>query len=98
MPFESLQKWFTRKPIPRHDLHFIIYTRHACPLCDEAARVVAKYQVRHEFSLETQDVDQSPELAKEFGLCIPVIAINGKVRFRGHVNEVLLQRILDARG
>ncbi len=45
---------------------------------------------------ETKDVDESEQLVCEFGNCVPVVAINGKVRFRGQVNEVLLRRLLEA--
>ena len=38
------------------------------------------------------------KLVRDFGNCVPVVVVNDKVRFRGHINEVLLQRILDARG
>jgi predicted thioredoxin/glutaredoxin len=30
----------------------------------------------------------------EYGLHVPVIAIDGKVRFKGQVNPVLLERLL----
>jgi hypothetical protein len=46
--------------------------------------------------METKDVDESEQLTCDFGNCVPVVAVNGKVRFRGHINEVLLRRILDA--
>jgi hypothetical protein len=42
------------------------------------------------------DVDTDPELAAQYGTEVPVIAVNGKVRFRGAVNPVLLKRLLDA--
>ena len=65
-------------------------------VCDEALAVLDRYQKLHGFTLETRDVDQSPELVCEFGNCVPVVVIDGVVRFRGHVNEVLLRRLLDA--
>ena len=79
----------------RPDLHFLLYTRAACPLCDEAWELLVRYQERFGFTLEIKDVDGSAELVCEFGNCVPVLAVNGKVRFRGHVNEVLLKRLLN---
>jgi hypothetical protein len=40
------------------------------------------------------DIDGDPALQKQFNECVPVVEINGKVRFRGRVNEVLLLRLL----
>jgi hypothetical protein len=46
--------------------------------------------------METRDVEQSAEWVSEYGEWVPVVTIDGQVRFRGHVNEVLLRRMLDA--
>lgn len=80
----------------RPDLHFILYTRHSCPLCDEALDLLKEHQLRHAFTLETRNVDDSPDLQQAYGNWVPVVTINGRLRFRGHINPVLLQRILDA--
>ena len=56
-----------------------------------------RYQKRFGFVLEARDVAESEDLTRDFGNCVPVVTIDGKVRFRGHVNEVLLQRILQAK-
>jgi len=46
------------------------------------------------FTLDEIDVDQHPELKQQFDTCVPVVEIDGKVRFRGQVNEVLLLRLI----
>jgi len=33
-------------------------------------------------------------LRERFNTCVPVVEIDGKIRFRGHVDPVLLQRLL----
>ena len=96
MTFEFLWRWLARRRAQRADLHFLLYTRAACPLCDEAWELLLRYQTRYGFTLETKNVDESADLVSEFGNCVPVVAVNGKVRFRGRVNEVLLERILAA--
>ncbi len=93
----SLLGWPRHVPAPRTDLHVILYTRSHCPLCDEAASLLERYRQRYGFSLEAKDVDAAAELVAAHGNWIPVVTINGKLRFRGHVNEVLLQRILEAK-
>jgi len=98
MAFAFLKRWFARSPVPRPDLHFLLFTRAECPLCDEAWEMLLRYQERYQFALEIKDVDEEEDLMHEFGACVPVVTIGGQVRFRGHINEVLLQRILDAKG
>jgi glutaredoxin len=95
MALDFLKRWFARTPRQRPDLHFLLYTRVACPLCDKASGILTRYQQRYGFSLESKNVDEAEDLVRQHGNCVPVVVVNGKVRFRGHVNEVLLQRILD---
>jgi len=82
----------------RPDLHFTLFTRQACHLCDDAEAVLRQAQQRYGFDLETKDVDAKPEWVEQYGDCVPVVLVNGKVRFRGKVNGVLLQKIVDADG
>lgn len=68
----------------------VIFTRKACCLCDEAAAQIAERGL----SYEAIDIDEHPQLAEKFDTCVPVVEINGKIRFRGKVNNVLLDRIV----
>jgi glutaredoxin len=92
-----LRHWFAKPKRQRQDLHVIVYTCAACPLCDHAIDLLRRYQAAYGFTMELQDVDASERLVCDYGNCVPVVVINGKVRFRGQVNEVLLQRLLEAR-
>jgi hypothetical protein len=73
-----------------------MYTRRGCHLCDAAWVRLEQARRRYGFRLSAADVDASPELAAAFGQCVPVVTVNGKVRFRGAVNTVLLARLLRA--
>ena len=55
-----------------------------------------KAQRIYGFVFDSQDVDDDPALAARFGDQVPVVTVNGKVRFRGGVNAVLLNRLLEA--
>ena len=44
----------------------------------------------------TVDVDSDPELVARFSTCVPVVEFDGKVRFRGRINEFLLRRLIAA--
>lgn len=68
----------------------VLYSRTKCHLCDEAEQVLRKYGLQ----TEKIDIDDDPLLCKRFGTCVPVIEIDGRIRFRGHINEVLLRRII----
>jgi glutaredoxin len=69
----------------------VLYTRAGCHLCDDALEVLA----RHGLQPQTVDIDADPALHEQFTNCVPVVEINGKIRFRGRVNEVLLKRLLE---
>ena len=96
MAFTFLKRWFTRSPVQRPDLQLIFYTRERCHLCNEALQILERYQKQYGFTLETKNVDESAEWTNAFGNWVPVVEINGKVRFKGHVNEVLLRRVLES--
>ena len=68
----------------------ILYTRSDCHLCDAARDLL----VRHGLRPRLVDIDADPDLREQFDTCVPVVVIDGKERFRGRVNEVLLKRLL----
>ena len=71
----------------------VLYTRVGCHLCDVAKEVL----VKHRLTVLEVDIDADPELKAKFDMCVPVVEIDGKVRFRGQVDEVLLGRLLKKR-
>jgi glutaredoxin len=68
----------------------VLYTRDGCHLCDNAERML----VQHGLRPEIVDIDTDPALSEQFDTCVPVVEIDGKVRFRGRVSAVLLRRLL----
>jgi len=80
----------------RPDHEVVMYTRQGCHLCDDAWQLLERARGRHGFDLSKVDIDTDPELVRQFDQCVPVVVIDGKVRFRGRVNAVLLERILNA--
>ena len=83
------------RPRPKADhLAFTVYTRKECCCCHKALDLLRDRRRRHGFTIEEVDVDGDPELAAQHGPSVPVVAIGGKVRFRGVVNPVLLDRLL----
>jgi len=90
--FAFFSSWRKRPPASS----VVVYTRRGCHLCDEAWDLLQRYQARWGFRLDAVDVDGDPELAALHGDWVPVVTVNGKVRFRGRVNEVLLKRLFGA--
>jgi glutaredoxin len=87
--FSWLFSWRQRRP-----LRFVLYTRAGCHLCEQAWAQLQEAQQQHGFDLQSVDVDSDPALVAAHGDCVPVVLVNGKVRFRGRVNPVLLKRLL----
>jgi glutaredoxin len=80
---------FAKKP--PHEV--TLYTRQGCHLCDDAKSLLE----RHGITPREVDIDHDPALREKFNACVPVVVIDGRERFRGRVNEVLLRRILRMR-
>lgn len=76
----------------------VLYTRRGCHLCDVAHQELEQHRWRYGFQLDIIDVDGDAALVEKHGSCVPVVLIDGKVRFRGAVNRVLLRRLLRAAG
>jgi hypothetical protein len=90
-----LRRIFGKKPTAEH-LTFTVYTRKECGCCHKAMDVLEGFRKPYGFRIETVGVDDDPELAARYGLEVPVVAVDGKVRFRGRVDAVLLERLLIA--
>src|SRR5262249_29421834 len=84
--------WF--RPCRLDSMRVVVYTRQDCHLCDEAADFLRREQARLGFQLQWIDVDEDEGLKALHGDWVPVVEINGQVRFRGRINPVLWQRLL----
>ncbi|MEW4564146.1 glutaredoxin family protein [Bremerella sp. JC770] len=77
---------------PRYDARIVLYTRQGCHCCENAEALIRKFVS----DITLVDIDNDPELLQKFNTTVPVVEINGKVRFRGKVSPMLLQRTLTA--
>ena len=68
----------------------VLYSRRGCHLCDEARELL----LRHEIVPTVVDIDADADLRQRFDTCVPVLEIDGRIRFRGRIEPVLLRRIL----
>jgi glutaredoxin len=70
----------------------ILYTRQGCHLCHQALDLLR----RHGLQPDVVDIDADPQLRQRYDVCVPVVVIDGRERFRGRVDERLLRRLLNA--
>jgi glutaredoxin len=89
--------WLSRRPLPTRTWTVLLYHRQGCHLCDDAWNLLTQLRQKYGFTLERIDIDPHPDLVREHGEHVPVIVVNGRVRFRGIVNPVLLRRLFAAR-
>jgi glutaredoxin len=68
----------------------ILYTRPGCHLCDIAADQLSRYGI----PFQRVNIDQDEDLKARYDQCVPVVVIDGKERFRGKIDGVLLRRLL----
>lgn len=72
-----------------------LLTRPGCELCDDALSVLNEFQGVLP-PVSTIDISDNPQLTRQFGESIPVVMLDNRVRFRGAVDPLLMQRIVDA--
>ncbi len=77
-------------------LRLTVYARAQCCCCHKALDLLKSYQHRYKFMIDEVDIDSDPELVERYNTAIPVVTIDGKVRFKGVVNPMLLKRLLVA--
>ncbi len=70
----------------------VLYTRKGCHLCEQAEAMLARHGLRPRLV----DIDGDSQLRERYNECVPVVEIDGRERFRGQVNEVLLRRLLNS--
>jgi glutaredoxin len=68
-----------------------LYTRAGCHLCEDAERVLLAERAATPFRLVTVDVDGDPELARRYGVRVPVVAVDGAELFEYEVPAELLR-------
>jgi glutaredoxin len=91
-----LRSWWPWRRRRLTQWQVLMYTRQGCHLCEHAWELLCEAQRRYGFALSEADVDVEPALKAEYGEQVPVIVVNGRVRFRGVVNRILLERLLAA--
>jgi hypothetical protein len=91
----KMLRWVSgRRPRSSQPAQVVVYTRQGCDLCDQAIDLLRKYEGQGTLTIQECDIDQDPNLVARFGDKVPAVEIDGKLRFLGKVNEVLLRRLI----
>lgn len=81
--------------MPASTLHrVVLYARAGCHLCDVARETIAAVRARHPFELEELDIDTDDGLVRDFGLRVPVVAVDGEEAFEIEVPAEALAELV----
>jgi len=75
----------TPKPVPVRRV--TLYSRPGCHLCEDAKAVVARVARTHALELCEIDISGDPDLERQYGHDIPVVAIDGRVVARHRITD-----------
>lgn len=83
-------------PYPRRAMasptlhHVVLFARPGCHLCDVARATLEAVRSRHPFALQEVDIETDDALVREYGMRIPVVAVDGVDTFEVDVPEARL--------
>ena len=68
----------------------VLYARPGCHLCDDARAVIEAVRAEVAFVFEEVDIESDDALVRDYGLRIPVVAVDGQELFEISVEETAL--------
>jgi hypothetical protein len=92
-PANQQLSWRPTRPGRRFQ-KLLFYTRAGCHLCETAREVLEEHRLWLPEIIEV-DIDHDPRLVERFETCVPVVSLDGKVRFRGRLPVELLRRLIE---
>jgi Glutaredoxin-like domain (DUF836) len=72
----------------------VLFSRPGCHLCDAARDVVLAVRRRHPFRFEEVDIEGSDDLVRDYGIRIPVVAVDGDEAFEIEVDPERLAALV----
>ena len=68
----------------------VLYARPGCHLCDDARAVIEEARAEVAFVFQEVDIESDDALVRDYGLRIPVVAVDGDELFEISVDETAL--------
>jgi len=75
----------------------VLFSRPGCHLCDEARAVIEAVRADEGFVFEEIDIETDDELVRDYGIRVPVIAIDGEDSFEISVTPEALRTAVRGR-
>jgi glutaredoxin len=73
----------------------VVLSREGCHLCEDMLRELAEFETAQTIPpVSVVDVDSDPELARQYGLKVPVLMLNGSVICHYTLNSNELLRLV----
>jgi predicted thioredoxin/glutaredoxin len=76
------------------DLHFTLYTRAGCSLCEEMQDELASLPQAAAIPVRLTDVDQDPALRLRYGHKVPVLLLGGELVCHGRLDVEEVEKAL----
>jgi len=74
----------------------VLYARDGCHLCDEARRVIEEVRRTVPFAFTEVDIETDDALIRDFGIRVPVVAVDGVELFEISVDRLALLAAVEA--
>jgi glutaredoxin len=74
----------------------VLYSRTGCHLCDVARDVIQSVRARESFVFQEVDIETVDALLRDYGVRIPVVAVDGEELFEISVDPAALLAALRA--
>ena len=74
----------------------VLYARDGCHLCDEARRVIEDVRRTVPFAFTEVDIETDDALTRDYGIRIPVVAVDGDELFEISVDPAALRAAVEA--
>ena len=69
----------------------VLYARDGCHLCDEARNVIEDVRRTMPFAFSEVDIEADDSLVRDYGIRIPVVAVDGEELFEISVDPAALR-------
>jgi glutaredoxin len=72
----------------------VLFSRAGCHLCDLARETIGAVRAEHDFDLEEIDIETEDRLVRDYGLRVPVVAVDGEEVFEIEVDPARLRSLV----
>ncbi|MEM9186113.1 MAG: hypothetical protein AAGB00_06395 [Planctomycetota bacterium] len=90
---QLVRRLFVHGHSARAERGVVVFRQDKCVCSDEA---IARFRERG-IDPVVEQLEDHPEVRREYGAATPIVSIDGRIRFFGKVDPVLLDRLLSKR-